>query len=198
MATLVSYLQGWDLVHPDDTITNFIPFENRPVGHLNETDLSGHLLIKRTGSNSLVIIAGTGSPTYLIENKTANLFQTTVKAATRIQVCDNAKANRMVCYNGYKTLSFGRDIASIESGEWTITLASFIVVGDRRANILERNIFPLIGVHLHQQKPAGKSVNLTSDDTNFNFTITNWIGATYQGLCTKLSRTKNHMVHTNF
>ena len=139
-----------------------------------------------------------GSPSYSIENKTANLLQTTVKAAKPIHVWDNDEANRMVCYNGYKTLSFGWNIAPIESGGWTMTSASFFAADGRRGNILERNIFPLIGVHLHQQKPAGKSVNLNSDDTNFNFTITNWVSATYQGLCTRMSKSKNPMVRTSF
>ena len=50
------------------------------------------------------------------------------------------------------------------------------MVDDNRANILGRNILPLIGVQLPQQKPAGKSVNLFSDDTNSSDAkITNWV-----------------------
>ena len=102
----------------------------------------------------------------------------------------------MVCYNGYKILSFGRIIAPIESGGWTIKTFSLIVVDDRSANILGRNLLPLIGIQL-QQQPAGKSVNTISDDINgSNAKITNWVKTTYPGLCTRIGRARNHMVHT--
>ena len=73
------------------------------------------------------------------------------------------------------------------------------MVDDKRANILGRNILPLIGVQLLQQKPDSKSVNLISDDTNSSDEkITNWVRFTYAELSTRIARWKNHMVHTKF
>ena len=67
---------------------------------------------------------------------------------------------------------------------------------DRSANILGRNLLALIGIQL-QQQPAGKSVNTISDDINgSNAKITNWVKPTYPGLCTRIGRARNHMVHT--
>ena len=133
-----------------------------------------------------------------IYQKTANQVMMTIKSAKRIKPNENDEANRMVCYNGYKIPSFGRVIAPIESGGWTIRRTSLIVVDDRRKNILGRNLLPLIGVHL-QQQPAGKSVNTISDDINCSDAkITNWLKSTYPGLCTRIGIARNHMVHTTF
>ena len=142
-----------------------------------------------------MFIADTGS---FINQKTANQIMTTVKSAKLIKTNDNDEANRIVCYNGYRIPSFGRVIAPIESGGWTINKTSFIVVDDRRANILGRNLLSLIGIQL-QQQPAGKSVNTISDDINgSDAKITIWVKATYPGSCTRIGRARNHMVHTTF
>ena len=104
----------------------------------------------------------------------------------------------MVCYNGYKIPLLGRIITPIESGGWTTKTTSLIVVDDRRAKILGRNLLPLIGIQL-QQQPAGKSVNTISDDINgSDAKITNWVNSTYPRLCTGIGRARNHMVHTTF
>ena len=84
---------------------------------------------------------------------TATTLHNTVKKARRIQMNQDDEANRMVCYNGYKIPTFGRLITPIESGGWTINTATFIVIDDKRANILGRNLLPQLGIHLHQEKP---------------------------------------------
>ena len=112
---------------------------------------------------------------------------------------DDDEANKMVCYNGYKIPSLGRLTAPIESGGWKIHAASFIVVDDRRANILGRNPLPQIGIQLHQErKPAGKSVLQVNSVENSDTQIATWVRTTYPGLCTRIGRSKNHMVHTQF
>ena len=69
---------------------------------------------------------------------------------------------------------------------------------DKRANILGRNILPQIGIQL-KQTPAGKSINTISEDTNCSDQkITNWVKTSYPGLCTRIGRARNHMVHTTF
>ena len=116
----------------------------------------------------------------------------------RIQLNQNDEANRMVCYNGYKIPAFGRLIAPIESGGWTINTAPFVVVDDKRANILGRNLLPQLGIHLQQEKPTGKSINYITDPEQSDTAITNWVKTTYPGLCTRIGRSKNHEVHTKF
>ena len=144
------------------------------------------------------LIADTGSPTKFVNQKTANQIMTIVKSTKRIKTNDNDGANRMICYNGYKIQLFGRVIAPLESGGWTINTASLIVVDDRRAIIMGRNLLALIGAQL-QQQPAGMSVNTISDDVNrSDAKITNWAKSTYPGLCTRIGRARNHMVHTTF
>ena len=205
MTAYVNYLQagdvipGWELIHPDDTSTNWINFEPRRAEELLDTDLKGHLIRVRSEKNNIVFIADTGSPTSFVNEKTANLLATTVKSAARTRMRDDDEANKMVCYNGYKIPSLGRLTAPIESGGWTIQTASFIVVDDRRANILGRNLLPLIGIQLHQEKkPAGKSVLQVNSVENSDTQIATWVRTTYPGLCTRTGRSKNHMVHTQF
>ena len=45
-------------------------------------------------------------PMSFINNKTATTLQNTVTSAIRIQLNQDHEANRMVCYNGYKTPTF--------------------------------------------------------------------------------------------
>ena len=160
----VNYLQagdiilGWELTHPDDTSTNWIKFEPRRVEEITNTDLQGHLIRVHSETNNIVFIADTGSPTSFVNEKTANLLSSTVKSAVKTKLGEDDEAKRMVCYKGYKIPSLGRLSAPIESGGWNIQTASFIVVDDRRANIMGRNLFPQIGIQLHQErKPIGKS-----------------------------------------
>ena len=204
VAAYVNYMQagdlipGWELIHPDDSTTNSIRFESKSVNQIDESDLKGHLVRIRCGHNDLVFIADTGSPTSFINQRTANLIVSTVKSAKRIQTTETDEANRMVCYNGYKIPSFGRVITPIESGGWTLNTTSLIVVDDKRANILGRNILPQIGIQL-KQTPAGKSINAISEDHNCaDQKITNWVKTSYPGLCTRIGRSRNHMVHTTF
>ena len=149
----VNYLQagdiipGWQLVHPDDTSTNWIKFEPRRAEVISNNDLQKHLIRIRSERNIIVFIADTGSPTSFVNEKPAKLLTSTVKSAVKTTLGEDDEANRIVCYNGYKVPSPGRLIAPIESGGWTIQTASFIVVDDRRANIMGRNLLPQIGIN---------------------------------------------------
>ena len=204
VAAYVNYMQagdlipGWELIHPDHSTTNSIRFESKSVNQIDDFDLKGHLVRVRCGHNNLVFIADTGSPTSFINQRTANLRVSTVESAKRIQTTETDDANRMVCYNGYKIQSFGRIITPIESGGWTVNTTSLIVVDDKRANILGRNILPQIGIQL-KQTPDGKSINAISEDHKCaDQKITNWVKTSYPGLCTRIGRSRNHMVHTTF
>ena len=204
VSAYVNYMQagdlipGWELVHPDDSTTNSIRFESKSVNQIAEFDLKGHLVRVRCDQNDLVFIADTRSPTSFVNQRTANLTVSTVKSARRVQTTKTDEANRMVCYNGYKIPSFGRVVTPIESGGWTLDTNSLIVVDDKRANILGRNIVPQIGIQL-KQTPAGKSIHAISEDTNCSDQkITNWVKTFYPGLCTRIGRARNHRVHTTF
>ena len=199
MTAYVNYLQagdfiaGWELTHPDDTSTIWIKLEPRRAEVITNTDLQGNLIRVRSETNNIVFIADTGSPTSFVNEQTANLLASTVKSAIKTKLEDDDGANRIVCYNGYKIPSLGRLIAPIESGGWTIQTASFIVVDDRRANILGRNLLPQIGIQLHQErKPVGKSAlhvnNIDSSDTQ----IAAWVRTTYPGLCSRKALKKPH------
>ena len=69
---------------------------------------------------------------------------------------------------------------------------------DKRANILRRNLLPQLGIHLYQERPNGKSINYIADTDQSDTVITNCVKSTYPGLCTRIGRSKNHMVHTKF
>ena len=199
VAAYVNYMQAgdlipdWALVHPDDSTTNAIRFESRTVNQIDEIDLKGHLVRVRCGPNNLVFTADTGSPTSFINQRTANLIVSTVKSARRVKTTETDEASRMVCYNGYKIPSFGRVVG------WTLD-PRLIVVDDKRASILGRNILPQIGIQL-QQKPAIDKVNqlMRYRKTQIaQIKKTNWVKTTYPGFCTRVGRARNHMVHTTF
>ena len=200
----VDYLQagdvvpGWDLIHPNDHSVNAVSFQEETADKLKADDLKGHLIRVKIGDNDIVFIADTGSPTSFVNNKTATTLQNTVTNTRRIQLNQDDEANRMVCYNGYKISTFDRLITPIESGGWTINTAPFIVVDDKRANIWGRNLLPQLGIHLHQEKPTGKSINYIVDTDQSDPVMTNWVKSTYPGLCTRIGRSKNHIVHTKF
>ena len=157
---------------------------------ITDTDLKGHLIWVRSEISNLVFIADTGFPISLVNEKTANLLVSSAKSARRIKMKDDDEANRMVCYNEYQIPSLGRLIAPIKSGGWTTHTASFIVVDDRRANILRHNLLLQIGIQLRQKKPVGKLTlhvdNIKSSDTQ----IAIWVRTTYPGLCTRRGRSK--------
>ena len=204
IAAYVDYLQagdiapGWELIHPEDNSVNAVHFEEETAGNLSTNDLKGHLIRVRIGNHNITFIADTGSPTSFVNNKTGAMLESTVPQARRMQLNQNDEANRMVCYNGYKIPAFGRLIAPIESGGWTINTAPFVVVDDKRANILGRNLLPQLGIHLQQEKPTGKSINYITKPDQSDTAITNWVKSTYPGLCTRIGRSKNHVVHTKF
>ena len=72
MTTYVDYLQagdiipGWELVHPDDTSTNWIKFEPRRAEVITNKDLQGHLIRVHSETNTMVFITDTGSPTSFV------------------------------------------------------------------------------------------------------------------------------------
>ena len=122
-----------------------------------------------------------------------------MKLLIKIKLGDDDKTNRMVCYNGYKILSLGRLIAPIESGGWTIRTTSFIVVDNRRANILGRILLPQIGVQLNQErKPVGKSTLHVNNIDSSDAQVAAWVRSTYSGLYAGKGRSKNHKFHTKF
>ena len=200
----VDYLQagdvvpGWDLIHPNDHSVNAVSFQEETVDKLKADDLKGDLIPVKIGNNYIVFIADTGSPTSFANNKTATTLQNTVTKARRIQLNQDDEANRMVCYNGYKIPTFGRLITPIESGGWTINTAPFIVVDDKRANILGRNLLPQLGIHLHQEKPTGKSINYIADTDQSDPVITSWVKSTYPGLCTFKKPYGSHKISKRF
>ena len=204
IAAYVDFLQagdvvpGWEFIHRDDNSVNAMSFHEETADKLKTDDLKGHLIRVKIGDNDIVFIADSGSPTSFINNKTATTLQNTVTSARRIQLNQDDEANRMVCYNCYKIPTFGRLITPIESGGWTINTAPFIVVDDKRANSLGRNLLPQLGIHLHQEKPTGKSINYIADSDQSDTVITNWVKSTYPGLCPRIGCSKNHMVHTKF
>ena len=63
---------------------------------------------------------------------------------------------------------------------------------------MERNLLPLLGIHLDQKKPNDKSMNFIADTEQSDTVITNWVKATYPGLCSRIGQSKNRIVHTKF
>ena len=65
MTAYVNYLEagdiipGWELIHPDDTSTNWINFGPRWAEEITNTDLQGHLIRVRSEKNNVVFIADT-------------------------------------------------------------------------------------------------------------------------------------------
>ena len=72
MATNVGYLQAgaviprWKIIHPDDTTTITVHFQDRQADQRTEDDLKGHLSRVRADNIKLVFISNTGSSTSFV------------------------------------------------------------------------------------------------------------------------------------
>ena len=66
-------------------------------------------------------------------------------------------------------------------------------------DILGRNLLPQFGIQLHQKrKPVGKSTLQVNSIDNSDIQIATWVRTTSPGLCTRIGRSKNNMMHTKF
>ena len=162
-------IPGWESIHPDDSSKNAVSFQERQAEENGRRPKKIDLIRVREGNNNLVFIPDTGSPTSFINNRTATLLQNTVKQARRKQLRQNDDADRMV---GYKIPSFDRIVTLLVSRGWTVDTASSIVVDDKRA-IMGRNLLPLLGIHLFQEKLCCKSTHFLSDTKQSDAFTTN-------------------------
>ena len=69
----------------------------------------------------------------------------------KITIPPEDTARNLACYNGKVVIPKGKIILAIESGGWTIESAPFILIDEQKANILDRNLLPNIGIKLVQK-----------------------------------------------
>ena len=100
MAAYVNYLQaehiipGWELIHPDDTSTNWIKFEPRRAEVITNTNLQGHLILVRSETNNKYrFYCRHRFPTFFVNKKAANLLASTVRSAVKTKLGDDDEVN---------------------------------------------------------------------------------------------------------
>ena len=107
-------------------------------------------------------------------------------------------ARNLACYRGKIIITKGRLILAIESGEWTIQSAPFIVVDYQKANILCRNILSIIGIKSIQEKPQHKQVLTITEENTLHPVMKQWVKDNFENLCVRIGKTKNLVMKTQF
>ena len=69
-------------------------------------------------------------------------------------------------------------IITIKSGGWKLQAAPFIIVDDKKANIIRRNILPQIEIKLVQKTKKGNVLNIQEPEES-NPTIKQWVKTIY-------------------
>ena len=125
-------------------------FEIKNTRTLAEDDLKGHIVKLKTSSELLFASADSGSPMSFLKEKTARRLQHNNKEATFKIIPTRDTTRNLACYNGETIVPKGKLIIAIESGGWKVQSAPFIVVDDKKANVIGRNLLPQIGIKLKQ------------------------------------------------
>ena len=86
---------------------------------------------------------------------------------------------------------------NLKSGSWKATDCKILLVNNLPQNVMGRDILRKLGNHLTASKPIGKTVGLISDAT-IEQNLIKWIFKKYPHLCTRLGRSKHHMVKSTF
>ena len=86
-------------------------------------------------------------------------------------------------------------IITIESGGWKIHSAHFIVVDDKNANIIERNILPQIGIKLIQEQHK-QNVHDIREQEESDPEIKQWVEDNFQQVCVRIGKSKNPTMRT--
>ena len=84
-------------------------------------------------------VADSGSPMSFLNEETARRIQQHDKKALFKTFPTGDTARNLACYNRETIVPKGRLNITIESGGWKIHSAQFIVVDDKKANIIGRN-----------------------------------------------------------
>ena len=122
-------------------------FANKNTRTIAEDNLNGLIVQLKTSSEQLFAIAHLGSPMSFLNKKTARGLQHNKEATFKI-IPTGDTARSLACYNGETIVPKGRLIIAIESGGWKVQSSPFIVVEDKKANIIGRSSLPQIGIKL--------------------------------------------------
>ena len=113
---------------------------------------NGHIFKLKTNSEQLFAIADLGSPMSFLYEKIARHLQQNNKEATFKTIPTGETARNLACYNHETIVPQGKLIIAIESGGWRVQSAPFIVIVDKKAIIIGRNLLPQIGIKLIQEQ----------------------------------------------
>ena len=91
-------------------------FEIKNTKTLSEDDLNGHIVKLKTNTTELFAIADSGSPIYLLNEKTAQRIQQNDQTAVFKNIPLEDTVRNLACYNGESIHPKGRLIVTIESG----------------------------------------------------------------------------------
>ena len=151
---------GWEEI-PQDNFTVLAISQTTAIQNpmsMQEADLNKHIVKLKTKSEDLFAIADSGNPMPFLNKKTAERLRQNDRSA-KFKLNPGADdARNIVCCNGKYIVPNRRLIIAVESGQWIIQSAPFIIVDDQKANIIGRNVLPKIGINLVQDKPKHNQI----------------------------------------
>ena len=117
-----------------------------------------------------------------LNEKTARRIQQHDKKALFKTIPTGDTAENPSCYNGETIVPKGRLIITIESGGWILHSAPFIVVVDKKANKIGKNLLPQIGIKLIQEQQK-QNVHAIREQEESNPAIKQWVKDNFAQLC---------------
>ena len=158
-----------------DEYQNREAFEIKNTASLSEDYLKGHIVQLKKKTEKPFAIANSGSPMSFLDGKTARRLQENDKSALFKRIPPENAARNLSCYNGKTIIPKRRLIITVESGGWKIQAAPFIIVDDKKANIIRKNILPQIGIKLVQEKQKRGDVLHIREPEESNPNVKQWV-----------------------
>ena len=153
----------------------------------------------RSGNSFFYSTVDTGSPVSFLNKKTADIL---MKRIPNIKFKDIARHPLDVIYVDYNKKPiklFGSLEIPIASKGWKIDKACFLVSENRTRNLLGLNLHEKLGIETVQRRPA--EVSYAEEDEELDPTSKFWRNHfvnRYPNVFSRLGRSKNHKVFTNF
>ena len=153
----------------------------------------------RSGNSFFYAMVDTGSPVSFLNKKTAEILMRRLPNVKFKDVGRYPLSVTYVDYNKKPIKLFGSLEIPITSKGWKINNACFLISKNRKRNLLKLNLHEQLGIETVQRKPA--EVSLAEEEQELDPTSQFWrdyFVKRYPNVFSRLGRSKNHKVFTNF
>ena len=153
----------------------------------------------RSGNSFFYSTVDTGSPVSFLNKKTADILMKRIPNVKFKDIARHPLDVTYVDYNKKPIKLFGSLEIPITSKGWKIENACFLVSKNCTQNLLGLNLHEKLGIETVQRRPA--EVSYAEEDQDLDSTSKFWrdhFVKRYPNVFSRLGRSKNHKVFTNF